>query len=141
MISAMTSNPVRCRGVFADESSLRGKLSHLLDGSKERVGAQAVRERHPSWVRSCSSCPRFHSVSLNRPAEISNCVRACQSAVTSAYLRVECSSSKQRKLTQARAWIAHQAVTLKIASLSHVARLLQRSESSLREAVQRYYPS
>ena len=51
------------------------------------------------------------------------------------------SSSKQRKLTQARAWIAHQAVTLRVASLSHVARLLQRSESSLREAVQRYYPS
>ncbi len=51
------------------------------------------------------------------------------------------SSSKQRKLTQARAWIAHQAVTLRVASLSHVARLLQRSESSLREAVQRHYPS
>lgn len=50
------------------------------------------------------------------------------------------SPSKQRRLTHARAWIAHQAVTLRIASLSHVARFLQRSESALRESVQRYFP-
>ena len=50
------------------------------------------------------------------------------------------SSSKQRHLTHARAWIAHRAVTLRITSLSHVARLLNRSESSLRECVRRQFP-
>ena len=50
------------------------------------------------------------------------------------------SSSKQRHLTHARAWIAHRAVTLRITSLSHVARLLNRSESSLRECVRRQLP-
>ena len=37
------------------------------------------------------------------------------------------------------AWIAHEAISLRIASLSQVARLLQRDESSLRETVQRYF--
>jgi REP element-mobilizing transposase RayT len=50
------------------------------------------------------------------------------------------SPGKQRHLTHARAWIAHQAVALRIASLSHVARCLQRSESALREAVLRHFP-
>lgn len=49
------------------------------------------------------------------------------------------SSSRQRHLTKARAWIAHEAITLRIASLSQVARLLQRDESSLRETVRRYF--
>lgn len=62
---------------------------------------------------------------------------AQQFQVTTEALR---SPGKQRHLTKARAWIAHQAVTHRISSLAHVARLLQRSESSLREAVQRHYP-
>ena len=49
------------------------------------------------------------------------------------------SPSRQRHLAKARAWIAHEAISLRIASLSQVARLLQRDESSLREAVRRYF--
>ena len=51
------------------------------------------------------------------------------------------SASRQRRLTRARAWIAHQAITLRIASLSQVARLLERDESSLRECVRRHFRS
>ena len=49
------------------------------------------------------------------------------------------SPSRQRHLAKARAWIAHEAISLRIASLSQVARLFQRDESSLREAVRRYF--
>ncbi|HEY6640548.1 MAG TPA: hypothetical protein VIZ63_00270 [Povalibacter sp.] len=49
------------------------------------------------------------------------------------------SPSRQRHLSKARAWIAHEAISRRIASLSQVARLLQRDESSLREAVQRHF--
>jgi len=44
-----------------------------------------------------------------------------------------------RALTKARSWIAYEAVRLRIASLCAVARVLQRSESSLRESVKRYF--
>jgi REP element-mobilizing transposase RayT len=45
------------------------------------------------------------------------------------------SSSRQRQVTRTRAWIAHQAVTLRIASLSEVARRFGRNEASLRDSV------
>jgi REP element-mobilizing transposase RayT len=45
------------------------------------------------------------------------------------------SFSRQRRLVAARAWIAHEAVAQRVASLSSVARALGRSESSLRESV------
>ncbi|MGC3980767.1 MAG: transposase [Steroidobacteraceae bacterium] len=50
-----------------------------------------------------------------------------------------CSPSRHRQLTHARAWIAHQAVTQSIANLSRVARMLNRSEASLRESVKRHF--
>ncbi|HMN44989.1 MAG TPA: transposase [Povalibacter sp.] len=50
------------------------------------------------------------------------------------------SPSRQRHLSKARAWVAYEAISLRIASLSQVARLLQRDESSLRAAIQRYFP-
>jgi hypothetical protein len=62
---------------------------------------------------------------------------ACQQfAVTEAAL---CSRSSQRQLTRARAWMAHQATTLRVASLCEVARFFRRSESSLRESVTRHF--
>jgi hypothetical protein len=57
----------------------------------------------------------------------SGCVRGC--------------TQVPRHLTKARAWIAHQAISGRIALLSHVARLLQRDESSLRESVRRHFPA
>jgi putative transposase len=51
------------------------------------------------------------------------------------------SSSCHRSLTRIRAWVAHEAVSSRIASLSLVARTLNRSESSLRESVQRHFNS
>jgi hypothetical protein len=48
---------------------------------------------------------------------------------------------RARLPAKARAWIAHQAVTLRIASLARVAALLGRDESTLRESVERYFPS
>ena len=51
------------------------------------------------------------------------------------------SGIRQRRLTTVRAWIAHQAVARRIASLSEVARHLHRDESSLRELVARHHPS
>lgn len=49
------------------------------------------------------------------------------------------SSSSQRHLTKARAWIAHQSVTLKIVSLSEVARRVNRTEAALRRSVKRHF--
>lgn len=49
------------------------------------------------------------------------------------------SPSANRELTKARAWVAHQALTLRVASLSAVARVFQRRESSLRECVKRHF--
>jgi hypothetical protein len=48
---------------------------------------------------------------------------------------------RARLPAKARAWVAHQAVTLRIASLAHVAALFDRDESTLRESVQRYFSS
>jgi REP element-mobilizing transposase RayT len=49
------------------------------------------------------------------------------------------SASRQRHLTRVRAWIAYRAVTLRIASLSQVARALGRTESTLRESVKHHF--
>lgn len=50
------------------------------------------------------------------------------------------SSGRQRHLTRLRAWIAHQALRQRIASICEVARALNRSESALRECLLRHYP-
>jgi putative transposase len=50
------------------------------------------------------------------------------------------SADSRRQLTHARAWIAHEAVTRRICSLTHVARHLGRSESALRLSVARNFP-
>lgn len=49
------------------------------------------------------------------------------------------SRSKLRHLTRARAWIAHQALIGRIASLSAVARTLGRSEAALRQGLRHYF--
>jgi REP element-mobilizing transposase RayT len=77
--------------------------------------------------------PRSHKT-MNQLIE-----EACRAFhVTEAALQ---SPSTARELTKARAWIAHQAITGRIASLSSVARCFGRSEASLRESVKRHFPS
>jgi hypothetical protein len=49
------------------------------------------------------------------------------------------SPSRHRRITRARAWVAHQAVTLGVASLSEVARAFDRGESTLRESVKYHF--
>jgi len=46
-----------------------------------------------------------------------------------------------RVLTYARAWVAHQATSLRIASLAHVARTFGRNEASLRESLRLHFPA
>jgi len=50
------------------------------------------------------------------------------------------SASRRRSLTYARAWVAHQATSLRIASLAHVARTFGRNEASLRESLRLHFP-
>ncbi|MGH8177337.1 MAG: REP-associated tyrosine transposase [Steroidobacter sp.] len=45
----------------------------------------------------------------------------------------------QRHITKARAWIAHQAIVLRIASLSQVARHFNRTEGALRQSVKLHF--
>lgn len=62
---------------------------------------------------------------------------ACQSfSVTRTTL---VSPSRHRQLAYARAWIAHQAVTLRITSLSYVAHTFNRSEAALRQSVKLHF--
>jgi REP-associated tyrosine transposase len=62
---------------------------------------------------------------------------ACgQFGVTLADMR---SASRERHLTRARAWITHQAVSDRVASVAAVARYLEHDESSLRYAARRYH--
>ena len=49
------------------------------------------------------------------------------------------SPSRHRTTTLARAWIAHQAITLRITSLSQVAHHFGRTEGALRQSVKRYF--
>jgi putative transposase len=49
------------------------------------------------------------------------------------------SPSRLRQVTRVRAWIAHQALLRRIASLAAVARALGRNESSLRDSVKRHF--
>jgi putative transposase len=49
------------------------------------------------------------------------------------------SACRHADLVEARAWIANEAVTHRIASISEVARKLRRDESSLRRALERHY--
>ncbi len=49
------------------------------------------------------------------------------------------STSRQRQLSHARAWIAHQAITQRISSLTGVATALLRDESTLRESVKLHF--
>lgn len=50
------------------------------------------------------------------------------------------SRTRRRLPARARAWVAREAATLRIASLAQVARVFQRDESTLRESLQRYFP-
>lgn len=49
------------------------------------------------------------------------------------------SSSCERRLTKARAWVAYQATTLRITSVSEVARHFNRTEAALRHGVKRHF--
>jgi hypothetical protein len=49
------------------------------------------------------------------------------------------SNRSQRTLTRVRTWVAHEAVSRRIASLSHVAKHFGRAESGLRRSVQRMF--
>jgi len=51
------------------------------------------------------------------------------------------SVSRRRSLTHARTWVAHQATSLRIASLAHVARTFGRNEASLRESLRLHFPA
>jgi putative transposase len=65
--------------------------------------------------------------------------QACeQFAVTLEQLR---SASRERHLTRARAWITHETVSGRVASIAAIARFLDHDESSLRSAAKRHYPS
>jgi REP element-mobilizing transposase RayT len=50
------------------------------------------------------------------------------------------SASRRRSLTYTRAWVAHQATSLRITSLAQVARSFGRNEASLRESVRLHFP-
>jgi len=50
------------------------------------------------------------------------------------------STSRDQQTSRARAWIGHEAVTQRIATLSEVARALCRDESSVRQLVARHFP-
>jgi len=50
------------------------------------------------------------------------------------------SASRDRRLSRARAWVAHEAVARRIATTAQVARALQRDESTVRELVERHFP-
>jgi len=49
------------------------------------------------------------------------------------------SLNRQRKLAHARAWVAHQAITLRLCSLSHIARLFGCTKAALRQTVKRHF--
>jgi putative transposase len=49
------------------------------------------------------------------------------------------STRRHPTLARARAWVAHQATTMRIASIAHVARLFGRDESTVRESMRRYF--
>lgn len=50
------------------------------------------------------------------------------------------STSRAVLLVKARAWVAHQVVNLRVASIAAVARRLSRDESSLRHGIRRHFP-
>jgi REP element-mobilizing transposase RayT len=50
------------------------------------------------------------------------------------------SVSRDRRLSRARAWIAHTAVVQRVATTAQVARALHRDESTIRELVERHFP-
>ena len=49
------------------------------------------------------------------------------------------SASRSRQLTQARAWIAHQALLLRITSLTKIAEVFGRTESALRQSIKHHF--
>jgi REP element-mobilizing transposase RayT len=50
------------------------------------------------------------------------------------------SVSRDRRLSSARAWIAHESAARRVATTSQVARALRRDESTIRELVERHFP-
>jgi putative transposase len=49
------------------------------------------------------------------------------------------SASRSRHLTQARAWVAHQALLLRITTLTRVAEVLGRTDSALRQSIKHHF--
>ena len=62
---------------------------------------------------------------------------ACQQFTTTRAALI--SASRHRQLTQARAWVAHQALILRITSLARVAHAFGRTESGLRQSVKLHF--
>lgn len=50
------------------------------------------------------------------------------------------SASRDRRLSRARAWVAHEAVARRVATTAQVARALRRDESTIRGLVERHFP-
>ena len=50
------------------------------------------------------------------------------------------SASRDRRLSSARAWIAHEAVTRRVATTAQVARALHRDESTIRGLIEHHFP-
>jgi REP-associated tyrosine transposase len=127
------------RMFHAEREQAIAAYARFVDEDVDNPSASPLLERNPSDTRILGdedfsrkllnvACAPRSRTTLNEVVAI-----ACQQfSVTEDALR---SASRQRCLTQARAWIAHQAIVQRIASLSAVARHFHRSEAALRQSV------
>jgi putative transposase len=128
MLHAERERAVAAYRRFVDEGVAHPSPSPLLDCNNDDVlGA----DDFMSKLR----CEPWRPKSKQSFAEL--IAEACaRFSVTEPALR---SNGAQRTLTRVRTWVAHEAVSRRIASLSHVARHFGRAESGLRCSVQRTF--
>lgn len=115
----------------------------FIDREIGQLSASPLRDRNAHDPRVLGSDP-FLGQLLNQPCKPKSTLSLAE-LVDSACVQFSVthdallSSSRNRQHTHVRAWIAHQALTGRIASLSAVARFFGRSEASLRESVRHHF--
>ena len=130
MFHAQRDSAIAAYGRFIDEDIGHPSLSPLLDcmGGDTRVLGS---DEFASKLLGAAWRPKSKQTLTQLIAE------ACDQFLVSEESLL--SRNSQRRLTRVRAWIAHQAVIRRIASLSAVARHFGRAESPLRLSVKRNF--
>jgi REP element-mobilizing transposase RayT len=126
----------------ANVSSARVAYSRLIGGPGELRWGSGVLVTHPDNPQVMGSDDFLKKLAVTgwqscKPVDLEELVRECASRFTLTDAELS-GRSRSRRLAAARAWLVHEALSRGVASVSAVARRLNRSEAALRGLMSRH---